>query len=68
MSMLAEHYGLLWVNVRDSKTNPLGEVGHFLRKDGARSADICLLDFRFTDAAKTMLKVEKSVKKMVVPK
>ena len=43
-----------------SYSGPLGEIGHFLRKDGVRSNDICLLDLQFTDAAKAMLKAELS--------
>lgn len=41
MARVAEHYGLEWVNVVNSE-NPYGEIGHFLRKDGVRSNDICL--------------------------
>lgn len=59
MVQVAEHYGLEWVNVVNSE-NPYGEIGHFLRKDGVRSNDICLLDLQFTDAAKAMLKAELS--------
>ena len=59
MVQVAEHYGLEWVNVVNSE-NPYGEIGHFLRKDGVRSNDICLRDLQFTDAAKAMLKAELS--------
>lgn len=59
MVQVAEHFGLAWVNVVNSE-NPHGEIGHFLRKDGVRSNDICLLDVQFTDAAKAMLKAELS--------
>lgn len=59
MAWVAEHYGLEWVNVVNSE-NPYGEIGHFLRKDGVRSNNICLLDLQFTDAAKAMLKAELS--------
>lgn len=59
MAWVAEHYGLEWVNVVNSE-NPCGEIGHFLRKDGVRSNDICLLDLQFTDAVKAMLKAELS--------
>lgn len=60
MAQVAEHYGLEWVNVRDFEANPFGDIGHFARKDGVRSNDICLLDLQFTDAAKAMLKAELS--------
>lgn len=59
MVQVAEHYGLEWVNVVNSE-NPYGEIGHFLRKDGVRSNDICLRDLQFTDAARAMLKAELS--------
>lgn len=59
MVQVAEHYGLEWVNVVNSE-NPRGEIGHFLRKDGVRSNDICLRDLQFTDAARAMLKAELS--------
>ena len=59
MAQVAEHDGLEWVIVVNAE-NPYGEIGHFARKDGARSADICLLDVQFADAAKAMLKAELS--------
>jgi hypothetical protein len=51
MLRVAEHYGLAWINMA-GPDNPYCEVGHFVRKDGVRSADICLLAMRFTDEAR----------------
>lgn len=52
LASLAEHFGLEWVNAFDAEKNPLLEIGHFVRKDGVRSANICILDCMYTDVAK----------------
>ena len=63
---MAEHFGLAWVR----EPNPGGDpsfdwIGHFERKDGARSASICLYDLAFTDETKTAIGAE--VSKLIEP-
>lgn len=54
-SRMAERFGLEWIRHPPGPGDPFASVGHFERKDGVRSRDICLVDCCTSDKAKEFI-------------